>query len=221
MCAALIHPFSFVRRFVSEILYFQQFHILTQTKPNHLLAWTLPNIVRNFSDCDAIKLFCPFTKQNSCTSTFLSPSLLCVWAKIVSLHIHIISAILHIVYMQHASFTETKNFYCFSKMPSNFAPNSTLDKHERHELGPNAWQKTHILKNTTVENASLVKHFIGQYAQPFCMFFPKKNICYFKSPVGGLVEMRFALANIHNAYARNVLLTACNRTWFGCVWRSS
>lgn len=95
MCAALIHPFSFVRRFVSEILYFQQFHILTQTKPNHLLAWTFPNIARNFSDCDAIKLFCPFTKQNSCTSTFLSPSLLCVWAKIVSLHIHIISAILH------------------------------------------------------------------------------------------------------------------------------
>lgn len=212
MCAALIHPFSFVRRFVSEILYFQQFHILTQTKPNHLLAWTFPNIARNFSDCDAIKLFCPFTKQNSHRHS--SPHLSSVFGRKLSVSISTLYQRYYTctAYMQHASFTETKNFYCFSKMPSNFALNSTLDEHERHELGPNAWQKTHILKNTTVENASLVKHFIGQYAQPFCMFFPKKNICYFKSPVGGLVEMRLASANIHNAYAQNVLLTACNRT---------
>lgn len=45
----LFEPLPFVRRFASEFLFSVHSHSI-QTKPNNLLAWTFPNIVRNLGD---------------------------------------------------------------------------------------------------------------------------------------------------------------------------
>lgn len=176
MCVALIYPLSFVRCFASEILYFQQIHILTQTKPNHLLAWTSPNIVRNFSYCDAIKLFGPFYRAKFLHIGILLPiSLLRIWTPIVSLHI--ISAIRC---TQHTCNTlrllKPKISIVFPKCHRTL-PQIPHWKNMSSMNWGQTYGKTHTQKCYSLKCFTRwTFNFIGHCAQPFYMLFPEKTV---------------------------------------------
>lgn len=134
-------------RFDSPLnFYVQKIHILTQTKPNQTIcspghcltsyAASAAIVMRYF-----VRFFLSETKH--LLDILLHPFFSFELKLPISTYLRCYTA-----HIQCAPFTKTKNFYCFSpKMPSNFNPNSTLDKHEWHELGPNACNThTQILK---------------------------------------------------------------------------